>query len=503
MANLLANDYTRLTEASRSYASGTKQLFIGGQWREPLSSQYFPTIDPSQGDQIAMVAAAGAQDIDVAVSAARRAFETGPWPKMRPHQREALMLRLADLINEHAQELAEIETLDSGRLLVNTRLFDVDLSVYTLRYMAGWATKLEGRTSQLSVPYLPDMEFSGFTVHEPIGVVGAITPWNVPLGQAVWKLAPVLATGCTLVLKPAEQTPLTALRLAQLCQEAGVPAGVINVVTGIGEVAGAALVEHPGIDKMSFTGSTAVGKLIAGSLAPRLKPYSLELGGKSPVIVTEDADLDVAIPGAAWAIYGNHGQNCCAGSRLYVHQSIFQTVMDGIAKIADSLDLGPGLAASSQMGPLVNTAHRDRVLGYVEMAVRDGGELLCGGRPLDGPGAYLKPTVLTGLPHHHAAVQEEIFGPVLVAFPYATLDEALDRANETQYGLGASVWTTRLDTVQRCFRDIRAGTVWINTHNVLDLALPFGGHKSSGVGQELGKEGVLSHTRIKSGIIRH
>ena len=312
----LANDLSRLSEKASAFLGTEKKLFIDGQWRAAKSGETLAAIDPSSGTQVTRFAAGGAEDVDDAVKAARKAFETGPWSKMRPYQREALMLRLADLIEGEVQSLAEIETVNSGKLVANTRLFDAELSVHTLRYMAGWSTKIQGRTSDLSVPYLPDMRFSGFSKRYPVGVIAAITPWNVPLGQAVWKLAPALATGCTIILKPAEQTSLTALRLAELCAEAGIPDGVVNVVTGLGSVAGAALVDHPGVDKISFTGSTNVGRMIAASAAPRFKPYHLELGGKSPVIIAADADVEQAIPGAAWAIYGNQGQNCCAGSRL-------------------------------------------------------------------------------------------------------------------------------------------------------------------------------------------
>ena len=499
----LSNNYENLGHAAKAALGRQTSLFINGAFQRPAAGRYFPILDPSNNTEIALVARADTHDVDLAVSAARTAFESGPWQAMRPHQREAVMLKLADLIAANAQELAELETLSSGRLIRNTRAFDADLSVYTLRYMAGWATKLHGKTMELSVPYLPEQRFSGFTRRFAVGVVAAITPWNVPLCQAVWKLAPVLATGCTIVLKPAEQTPLTALRLAELCNEAGIPPGVVNVITGYGHEAGAALVEHPGIDKISFTGSTATGKRIAASAAPRMKKYTLELGGKSPVVIAEDADLSLAIPGAAWAIFGNHGQNCCAGSRLFVHRRLHDEVLDGVAKIARSMKLGPGLDPDSGMGPLVHTEHRDRVLGMIGQGLDAGGTLVCGGHALDAPGAYLEPTVLTGLAHDASIVQNEIFGPVLVAFPFDTDDEAIHHANDTPFGLGASIWTRDFNRVHRYFDQFDAGTVWINNHNVLDLGLPFGGMKDSGVGHELGEEGVFAHTRLKAGVIRH
>jgi phenylacetaldehyde dehydrogenase len=498
----LANDYSLLSDAARSFASGRRELFIDGEWRSPRAGRYRPVIDPSHGGAIAEVAEADAADVDDAVRAARRAFESGPWPAMRPHEREALMLRLAELIAAEAATIAQIETVNSGKLIQNTRLFDADFSVHTLRYMAGWATKLHGKTMELSVPYLPGARFSGFTRLQPLGVVAGITPWNVPLCEAVWKLAPVLATGCTIVLKPAEQTPLTTLRLAQLCAEAGIPAGVVNVVTGSGAVAGAALVEHPGVDKINFTGSTEVGRIIAGSAGPRLKKYNLELGGKSPVVIAADADLDAAIPGAAWAILGNHGQNCCAGSRLYVHRSIFDTVVEGVAEIAASLKIGPGLDPSTGLGPMVSHAHRDRVLGYVERGVADGGSLFFGGEAIDDPGAYLRPAIIVGARPTDAVVQEEIFGPVLVATPFDDMDGVMPQVNGTSFGLGASIWSRDFDLIEDFVDRVQAGTVWINNHNTLDLSLPFGGWKQSGVGHELGEEGLMSHLAIKAGVVR-
>lgn len=499
----LANDYSLLTADARAYMGGTKQLFIGGQWRAPRAGQYRDIVDPSHGGAVVHVAEADPIDVDDAVRAARAAFEHGRWPAMRPHEREAIMLRLADLIAANADTIAQVETVNSGKLVGNTRLFDADFSVHTLRYMAGWATKIAGKTMDLSVPYLPAMRFSGFTKMQPVGVVAGITPWNVPLCEAVWKLAPVLATGCTIILKPAEQTPLTALFLADLCQQAGVPAGVVNVITGAGAVAGAALVDHPGVDKINFTGSTGVGRSIAASAGPRLKKYNLELGGKSPVVIAPDADLEQAIPGAAWAILGNHGQNCCAGSRLYVHASLFDRVIEGVAAIAQGLRIGPGLDPASGLGPMVSHAHRDRVMAYVERGVADGGSLVYGGDAVDDPGAYMKPALIVGARQGDAVVQEEIFGPVLVAFPFDDMDAVMPLVNDTPFGLGASIWSRDFATIHNFVDRVQAGMVWINNHNTLDLSLPFGGWKQSGVGQELGEEGLKSHLSVKAAVVRH
>jgi len=499
----LANDYSVLTDTARAFAEGTKQLFIDGAWRDPRAGQYRAVIDPSHGGAVAQVAEADAADVDDAVNAARRAFESGPWATMRPHEREAIMLRLADLIMANVETIAQIETINSGKLVQNTRLFDAEFSAHTLRYMAGWATKIAGKTMELSVPYMPGTRFSGFTRMQPLGVVAGITPWNVPLCEAVWKLAPVLATGCTIILKPAEQTPLTALFLAELCMQAGVPAGVVNVVTGAGSVAGAALVEHPGVDKINFTGSTNVGRIVAASAAPRLKKYNLELGGKSPVVIAPDADLELAIPGAAWAILGNHGQNCCAGSRLYVHHSLFDRVIEGVAEIAKSLKIGPGLDPTSGLGPMVSAAHRDRVMGYVERGVADGGSLVYGGEAVDDPGAYMNPALIVGAKQSDVVVQEEIFGPVLVAFPFDDMDGVMAQVNGTSFGLGASIWSRDFATIENFVERVEAGMVWINNHNTLDLSLPFGGWKQSGVGHELGEEGLKSHLAVKAGVVRH
>jgi phenylacetaldehyde dehydrogenase len=381
---------------------------------------------------------------------------------------------------------------------MSTKAFDVDLSVDYLRYMAGWATKIHGQTMNPSVPYVPGGKFFAMTVREPVGVVGAVTPWNVPLGQAVWKVAPALAAGCTIVLKPAEQTPLTALRFAQLVAEAGVPEGVVNVVTGYGEAAGAALVAHPGIDKISFTGSTEVGRLIGEAAARQMKRFTLELGGKSPMVVMADADLEVAIPGAAIGIFANHGQNCCAGSRLFVHSSIYERVIDGIARIARSLKLGPALSPDTQMGPLVSKVQQERVLGYIRSGESDGAKLIVGGKALPGPGAYVQPTILTDVKASMKCVREEIFGPVLAATRFDEVGEVIERANDTTFGLGASVWTESLNAAHWFVRQFKSGTVWINTHGVLDLAVPFGGIKQSGIGHELGEEAVNHHTHLKS-----
>jgi len=499
--NALANDLSVLGRPSRDFLGSRHQNFIDGKFVDAAGGETLAVVDPTSGREVGRVPASDEKDIDLAVKAARRAFDAGPWRRMKGPERERLLLKLADLLEANAAEFSEIESVNSGRVLAATRAFDVDLSVDYLRYMAGWATKITGQTIEPSVPYAPGGNFFGMTIREPVGVVGAITPWNVPLGQAIWKVAPALATGCTLVLKPAEQTPLTALRFAALVAQAGIPPGVINVVTGVGETAGAPLVVHPGVDKISFTGSTEVGRTIGERAARNMKHFTLELGGKSPMVVLDDADLEVTIPGAAIGIFANHGQNCCAGSRLFVHERVYDQVTEGIAKIAASIKLGPALAADTQMGPLISAGQQQRVLGYIQSGRKDGATVMTGGEALPGPGAYVQPTVLTDVRPEMRVVQEEIFGPVLTVARFSELDDVLRRANDTKYGLGASVWTRSLDKAHWFIRNFRAGTVWVNTHTVLDLAVPFGGVKQSGVGHELGEEAIRHHTHLKAAII--
>ena len=494
----MGNDLSVLSSAGASFLESSHKMIINGRPCDAASGETFAVVDPTSGQVIADVPKAEAPDIDTAVKAARQAFESGPWSRMKPAERERVLLKLADLLDRDAAVFAEIESVNSGRTVPNARAFDVDLSVDYLRYMAGWATKIHGETFSPSVPYVPGADFFSYTLREPIGVVGAITPWNVPLGQAIWKVAPVLATGCTMVLKPAEQTPLTALRFGALFEEAGLPPGVVNIVSGFGETAGAALIEHPGIDKIGFTGSTEVGHIIAATAAKTLKHYTLELGGKSAMIVMPDADPEITIPGTAMAIFGNHGQNCCAGSRLYVHRDIFDTIVSGIVEFAQGIRLGPALNDDTDMGPLVSWKQRERVLGYIESGISEGAELLTGGHGVTERGAFVQPTVLGNVRQDMKVVQEEIFGPVLVATPFDDLDDAVQQANATKYGLGASIWAGDVRLVHNLIPRLRAGTVWVNTHNVLDLAVPFGGVKSSGIGRELGEEAIRHHTELKT-----
>ncbi len=487
-----------LSEATNRFLDAPKRILIGGQWVDAQEDGTLDVHDPATGEIFAKVPAGTASDVDRAVSAARRAFEDGEWPQMRPAQRERLLLRLADLVEREARSLAEIESLDNGKSVVLAQHVDMAMAVDFLRYMAGWATKIEGSTHDVSIPFIPQAKYFAFTRKEPVGVVGAIIPWNFPLLMAAWKIGPALAAGCTVVLKPAEETPLTALRLGELIGEAGLPAGVVNIVTGLGPTAGASLCAHPGVDKIAFTGSTEVGKLVQRAAGERLTRVSLELGGKSPVIVLDDADPVQAAAGAANAIFFNQGQVCTAGSRLYVQRKAFDRVVDELAAIAGKMKLGPGLDPSSELGPLVSDTQRDRVCGYIEYGVAQGAKIAAGGRRVGERGYFVQPTVLTNARQDMRVVQEEIFGPVVVALPFDDADEAVRLANDTMYGLGASIWSNDLARVHRMIPRIKAGTVWVNCHSMLDSSLPFGGFKQSGIGREMGRAALDLFTETKS-----
>ncbi len=499
--NTLENDLGLISETSRAYLSRKHRLLIGGEWVEAASGKTFDVIDPTNGRVLTSVPEGDSADVDRAVIAARTALKDGPWAKWGPVQRERALLRLADLLDRDGPLLSEVESVNGGRIMQSTRMLDVELSVDYLRYMAGWASKITGQTIEPSLPRNDRTRFTAMSLREPIGVVGAITPWNVPLGQAVWKLAPVLATGCTMVLKPAEQTPLTALRLGELVQEAGIPSGVLNIVTGFGPTAGAALVGHPGVDKIGFTGSTETGRQIGMLAASRMKHVTLELGGKSAMVVMDDADLDWAIPGLAAGIFSNHGQNCCAGSRMYVQRKVYDKVVEGVAKIARSIKLGSPLQPSTQMGPLVSAKQQERVLEYIRSGVRQGATVVTGGAAVASAGCYVQPTLLADVRHDMRVVQEEIFGPVLGIMSFDDFDDVIRRANDTQFGLGGSIWTTNLNRAHRFIAESESGMVWVNTHGVLDRSVPFGGFKQSGIGHELGEEAIHHHTRLKSAII--
>jgi len=480
------------------FISKPRKMLINGKWVNAASGKTFPTYNPATGEVLAQVAEGDRADIDAAVQAARRAFDSGPWSHMTPSDRGKLIWKLADLLEQHLEEFATIETLDNGKPLSVARAADVPLAVDMFRYMAGWATKLEGTTIPLSIPYSPGIAYHAYTLREPVGVVGQIIPWNFPLLMASWKLAPALASGCTVVLKPAEQTPLSALRLGELIMEAGFPEGVVNIVPGYGETAGAALAAHDLVDKIAFTGSTEVGKLIVHAATGNLKKVSLELGGKSPNVVFQDANLDGAIAGAASAIFFNQGQTCCAGSRLYVERPVFDQVVEGVAAKAKKIRVGSGMEPDTSMGPLVSEEQLQRVCNYLEIGLSEGATAMSGGKKLGDKGYFVEPTVLVNTKDNMRVVQEEIFGPVVTAIPFDNPEELTPRANSTVYGLAAGIWTKDISKAHKLAASLRAGTVWINCYNVFDAALPFGGYKQSGWGREMGKDVLELYNQTKA-----
>ncbi|WP_343614611.1 aldehyde dehydrogenase family protein [Novosphingobium sp.] len=496
----MALDMNTLRNDSREFLArrgGGEGLFIGGRWQAAQGGRTLPTLDPATGTQTALIADASVQDVDAAVAAAQAALPG--WRATVPVERARILWAIADLLEANIDELAELETLDQGKPLYVGRWAEIPGAINQFRFFAGQAMAIEGNTLESSINYQPaGKQMRSWTVREAVGVVAAIVPWNSPLVLTAMKLAPALAAGCTLVLKPAEDTSLTALRLAELMAQAGLPAGVLNVVTGLGSQTGAALANHPGVDKVAFTGSTATGRAILDAAKTNFKRVTLELGGKSPSIVLPDADLDLAIPGVANAIFFNAGQVCIAGSRLYVHRSIHDQVVEGVANYARSIKLGHGLLPDTQMGPVVSARHAERVEGFLNRAKAQGATMLAGGERSGEVGTFIAPTVVVDVKPDFEIVREEVFGPVLVAQAYDDVEEVVAAANSTQYGLAASVWTQSLSHAHRLSSDIRAGTVWINCHAMYDACLPIGGVKASGWGRDSGKQAMDNYLEWKT-----
>ncbi|SFK24044.1 aldehyde dehydrogenase family protein [Celeribacter neptunius] len=487
-----------MTDIKDLIQTPTGQMLINGVWVKSASEETIAVEDPSNGQEISVIAAAGKEDVNRAVAAARTALESAAWSRMRPIDRGRLLEDIARKIEEHAQELALLESYDNGMPVGMAMMVNLPASAEIFRYMGGWCSKLGGKT----VPVSGDGRlFHAYTQRAPVGVVGAITPWNYPLAMASWKIAMALAAGCTVVLKPAEMTSLSALRLVQLIHEAGVPEGVVNVVTGYGQSAGQAMAEHEGIDKIAFTGSTATGKKIATAALGNMKRVGLELGGKSPSIICADADLSQAIPGAALACFFNSGQICFAATRLYVHKSVYEPVVEGLAQVAESLPMGNGRVETNMLGPLVSKAQQDRVMSYVEKGKAEGADLVCGGETAGDEGYYVKPTIFGNTTADMSIVKEEIFGPILSVAAFEDMDEVVKEANNSAYGLAANLWTNDLRTAHITANKLNAGSVWVNCHGIVDPSMPFGGFKESGWGREVAEEGVSLYTETKSVVI--
>lgn len=473
-----------ISETTRRFLTKPQKMFIGGQWVTGSTGEVSAVIEPSTQGVLTTIPLATTADLDRAVAAARHQFDHGEWRGLKPLERERLMHRLADLIEANADELAEIESIDMGKSVAQARAVDIQGTIDTFRYFAGWASKLHGRTVEPSLPG----NYLAYTRKEPLGVVAAIVPWNFPLQTMAWKLAAALAVGCTAVIKPAELTSLSTLRFAELVQEAGIPDGVVNIITGYGSVIGAAMTSHPGIDKVTFTGSTPVGRAVGQTAVENIKRVTLELGGKSPVLVLADADIPAAAQAVANGVFFNSGQVCDAGTRAYIHHSIYDQFLAALADYTATLKIAPGLDEECFISPLVSARQKDTVLSYIEAGINEGATLYYGGRPQQGNGFFVEPTIFAHCRNEMRIVQEEIFGPVLVTAPFDTVEEAITLANDSPYGLAAAIYSNDLAGVHTLIPKLKAGSVYVNAHSTIDPALPFGGYKESGFGKDLGPE---------------
>lgn len=481
-----------MTQTARKPRISQTQCFIGGQWTPAKSGKTFQTINPATEEVIAEVAEGDAADINQAVSAARQALEQGPWKTMDARDRGRLMYKLADAIEEEAEELAALETLDNGKPIRDSRAADLPLTIDVLRYYAGFADKIHGQTIPVRGNYFT------YTKREPVGVVGQIIPWNFPMLMTAWKWGPALAAGCTIVMKPAEQTPLTCLRMARIAQKVGIPDGVINVVPGFGETAGASIVKHPGVDKVAFTGEHRTAQIIMRDASQTLKRLTFELGGKSPNIVFADADLDAAAQGAHFGLYFNQGQCCCAGSRLFVQEKIYDQFVDKLAGMNKTRRVGDPFDDETEQGPQVDQAQFDKIMHYINLGKKEGAECRSGGARVGDRGYFIEPTLFTNVKDEMTIAKDEIFGPVLSVLKFKDVDEIVNRANNTTFGLAAAVWTRDVTKAHRLANEIKAGTVWVNCYDVFDAGAPFGGFKMSGMGRELGEKGLDAYTETKT-----